>query len=140
MRKFLFITLVFTASSLFASHAATESKLEYQNRFRLMIDYAVRTNEYVRKHLGDKYLVSYAHEMAAKNSDSAEQMSPPKGYAELHPHFLLVLENIEMSFLFASQGKLKRYQHHQKIVRKELQLLETLANRANLALYLWDKF
>jgi hypothetical protein len=115
-----------------------ETKQQYQNRFRLMLDFAVRTNEYVRQHLGDKTLAAYAHRMAEQNASAAEQMTPPSQYALLHPHFLLVLENIERSLYHAAQGRLERYRHHQKIVRKELHVLEGLAERCQLGLYLLD--
>ncbi len=124
---------------LMSSSAFSESKKEYQNRFRLMLDYAVRTNEYVRQRLGDKGLSSYTHAMAEKNATEAERMTPPSKYALLHPHFLLVLENIERSFYFAEKGNLANYRHHQKMVRKELQILEALAEREHLDLYLWER-
>jgi len=127
------------ALALAAGAAGAESKKEYENRFRLMLDFAVRTNEYVRRHLGDRDLSSYAHGMAELNASEAEQMTPPERYALLHPHFLLVLENIERSFHHASRGNLDRYRHHQKIVRRELHLLESLAERERLQLYLWDR-
>ena len=138
MRHKLIVVLGLVALT-YALQVAGETRREYQNRFRLMIDYAVRTNEYVRQHLGDKTLARYAHGMAERNAAAAEQMTPPPQYALLHPHFLLVLENIERSFYFASQGRLERYRHHQKIVRQELHLLESLAEREHLHLYLWDK-
>ena len=116
-----------------------ETKQQYQNRFRLMLDFAVRTNEYVRQHLGDKTLAAYAHTMAEQNAAAAEQMTPPTQYTLLHPHFLLVLENIERSFYHAAQGRLERYRHHQKVVRKELHVLEGLAERSQLGLYLLDR-
>ena len=125
---------------IFAGAAANaETKQEYQNRFRLMFDFAVRTNEYVRQRLGDRRLASYAHVMAEKNAAEAEQMTPPSKYALLHPHFLLVLENIERSFYFAQKGDLLHYRHHQKMVRKELQLLEALADRERVDLYIWGQ-
>jgi hypothetical protein len=117
--------------------ALTENKKEYQNQFRLMLDYAVRTNEYMRQRLGDKALANYAHAMAETNASEAEQMTPPPVFASVHPHFLLVLENIERSFFYVAKGNLAKYRSHQKIVRKELHLLEVLAERENLELYLW---
>jgi len=104
-----------------------------------MLDYAVRTNEYVRRHLEDRNLTEYAHAMADVNVSSAEQMTPPKIYADLHPHFLLVLANIERSFYYASQRRFDRYRHYQKELRKELHLLETIANQKHLDLYMFNR-
>lgn len=118
---------------------AAESKREYENRFQVMLQYAVNINEYVRRHIQDKNLCAYAQEMAATNARFAEQMTPPSNYAELHPHFLLVLENVERSFYFASQQRFERYRHHQKIVNKELSILEALAERAGIEPY-YDRY
>jgi hypothetical protein len=130
--------LVAAAALVAVVRAGAETKREYENRFQMMVEFAVRTNEYVRRHLGDRSLCEYAQEMAAVNAGEAEKMTPPSCYQMLHPHFLLVLENIERSFHFAAQGRLDRYRHHQKIVRKELNLLETFADRQGLRLYMWD--
>lgn len=137
MRRAATRVLVIMTLALVALSAQGESKLEYQNRFKMMIDFAVRSNEYVRQHLSDRTLAAYAAEMAAQNAQSAERMTPPPRYAMVHPHFLLVLENIERSFAYASKGKLDRYRHHQKVVRKELHMLESLAEREGLELDLW---
>ncbi len=123
-----------------ASSARAESKQEYQNRFQVMLDYAVRMDDYVRSHLGDRKLAAYAHAMAERNAMEAEQMTPPEMYRQVHPHFLLVLENIERSFHFASKRQLGDYRRYQKIVRKELRLLEALAEQAHLDLYLWRRY
>ena len=55
--------------------AHAETKKEYQNRFRLMLDYAVRTNEYVHQRLGDKGLASYAHAMAELLPQSRQELA-----------------------------------------------------------------
>ncbi len=119
--------------------AFAESKQEYQNRIRVMFDYAVRMNDYVRNHLGDRKLGAYAQTMAEQNVTQAEQMTPPDPYRMLHPHFLLVLENVERSFHYAAKGDMAKYRRHQKIVRKELNLVEALAEQAKLELYLWGR-
>ncbi len=139
MKKARLVASALIALALVSQTAWGESKKEYQNRFKLMLDYAVRTNEYVRQRLGDKGLASYAHAMAERNAAEAERMTPPKQYALLHPHFLLVLENIERSFFFAQKGELSHYRRHQKVVRRELQLLEALAERERLELYMWGR-
>ncbi len=130
----LVLAIVFTSPMVHG-----ENKKEYQNRFRLMLDYAVRANEYVRQRLGDKGLAAYTHAMSERNASEAERMTPPSKYALLHPHFLLVLENVERSFFFVEKGDLAHYRHHQKIVRRELQLLEALAEREHLDLYMWGR-
>ncbi|MBN2804598.1 MAG: hypothetical protein JXR91_16005 [Deltaproteobacteria bacterium] len=123
----MFIFPVFT-------NAAQTSK-QYETSFKIMLDYAIRINEYVKVNLHDKRLAAYANAMAETNARQAEQMSPPKKFAEMHPHFLLILENIERSFYYASKGQIDKYRNHQKIVRKELGIIEIMADRAGIEPY-----
>jgi hypothetical protein len=133
-------SIALLALGLLASgEARAESKQEYQNRIRLMLDFAVRTNEYVRQHLGDRGLSAYSHAMAERNAIEAERMTPPGKYAVIHPHVLLVLENIERALFFSARGDMARYRHHQKVVRKELHILEAMAERERLELYVWSR-
>jgi hypothetical protein len=119
--------------------ASAETKQEYENRARAMMDFAVRMDGYVRSHLGDKKLAAYAQAMAEKNATEAEKMTPPAPFSMLHPHLLLALENIERCFYFAAKGDIPQYRRHQKMVRKELQLVEALAEREHLDLYIWGR-
>jgi len=112
-----------------------ETKKEYETRFLAMMEISQRLDDTAKLHLGDKGLLRYLHEMAGANVKSAEQMTPPREFALLHPHFLLVLENEERSLFFAMDGKMERYRHFQKLKMKELQLLEEIAANAGLDLY-----
>jgi hypothetical protein len=134
MRRRIAVTVsALIAALLFAAAApAAETNLQYENRFRIMLDFAVRINEYTRLHLQDTRLCAWAHAVALANASEAEQMSPPEVYATLHPHFLLVLENVERCMYYAARRNMDRYRHHQKIVRQELGILETLSERAGI--------
>jgi hypothetical protein len=132
MMRRLILTAIAAVLVALTAPAAAETKGEYENRFQLMLDWAVRADEFVHGHLGDKQLAAYARDMAELNARQAERMTPPQQYAALHPHFLLVLENIERSFHYAADGVMDKYRYHQKVVRKELTLLETLAERNGL--------
>jgi capsid portal protein len=139
MKKITTAAVLATSIMLLCFETGAETKKEYENRLQLMFDFAVRTNEYVRQRLGDKGLASYAHAMAERNAKEAERMTPPAQYTLLHPHFLLVLENIERSFFFVEKGDMSQYRHHQKEMRKEIQILESLADQARLDLYPWGR-
>jgi hypothetical protein len=130
LAAFLALGLV-CASSL----SRAETKKEYETRFLTMMEISQRLDDTAKLHLGDKGLLRYLHELADANAKSAEQMTPPKEYSNLHPSFLLVLENIERSLYFAMDGKMERYRHFQKLKNKELQLLEEIAANTGLDLY-----
>ncbi len=106
-----------------------------------MIDVAVRLNDYVKKHLGDKGVCSYAQGVAEKNVEEASRMTPPPSFSMVHPHLLLVLENMERSFYSASKGDLAGYRKYQKRLRKEMKLLDNVADREKLDLfYSWGRY
>jgi hypothetical protein len=120
---------------LLCASARAETKKEYETRFLTMMEIAQRVDDTAKLHLGDKGLLVYLHDMADANAKAAEQMTPPKEYATLHPHFLLVLENLERSLHFAQDGKMERYRHFQQLKNKEMQLLDEIAASAGLDLY-----
>jgi hypothetical protein len=127
------LALALTGATIAGARA--ETKKEYEARFVAMMEIATRIDDLARQHLGDKALLEYAHAIAATNASEAEQMTPSKEYATLHPTFLLVLENLERSLFYAADGKMERYRHFQKLMRKEQLLLDELADRAGLDLY-----
>lgn len=137
--SFVLGCLLVAAFALRPAAGQAETRQEYENRIRVMMDYAVRLDDYVRAHLGDKKLAAYAQVMAEKNASEAEKMTPPEAYAMLHPHLLLAMENIERCFYYASKSDLGQYRHHQKMVRKELQLIDILAEKEHLDLYIWGR-
>lgn len=137
MKKITNIVVLIVAIGAICSPAVGESKKNYLNRARLMLDLAVRTNEYVRQRLQDKELASFAHAMAEKNVSEAEKMTPPSNFGILHPHLLLVLENTERALAYAEQGELAKYRKYQRTLKKELQLLEAIAQRERIDLYIW---
>jgi hypothetical protein len=128
---------VFLLSSMFYGDQvlAGQTSGQYETGFKIMLDFAIRINEYTRVHLQDNRLCAYSQAMAETNARQAEQMSPPKKFLQIHPHFLLILENIERSFYYASQKRFDKYRHHQKIVRKELRIVEIMADRAGIEPY-----
>lgn len=129
------VAVLALAALLLAVAARAETKKEYETRFLTMMELAARIDETAKLHLGDKGLLRYLHDMAEANAKAAEQMTPPKEYSILHPHFLLVLENLERSLHFAKDGGMERYRHFQKLKNREMQILEEIAANAGLDLY-----
>ncbi|MCU0662871.1 MAG: hypothetical protein MUC50_11170 [Myxococcota bacterium] len=121
-----------------AGPTRAESVKEYENRVTAMIEITVRLDDQARRHLGDLGLLSYTHAVAETNVTEASRLAPPPSYANLHPHFVIVLENVERALFFASRGDMARYRKHNKTLRKEIGILESLAERAGLTFYAWD--
>ncbi|NLN63356.1 MAG: hypothetical protein GX146_10820 [Myxococcales bacterium] len=137
MKKMLAVLLVVVGVQVVAQAAQAQSLRHYENRFVLMLDMAVRYNDYMRQRLEDRRLCAYAQLMTQANAREAEQMTPPPKYEMMHPHFLLVLKNIERSFYFAAEGRMQQYRNHQNIARRELRILEELAQRAGVSIWLF---
>jgi len=137
MKRVITVTLLFLISGTICIETLGQSKKNYLNRARLMLDFAVRTNEYVRQRLMDKELAHFAHTMVEKNVSEAEKMTPPSSLSLLHPHLLLVLENTERALSHAKKGEFAKYRKQQRTLKKELQLLEAIAERERIDLYIW---
>ena len=137
MKKILITSLLLLFSGALSSSALGQSKKNYLNRARLMLDFAVRTNEYVRQRLMDKELASFAHTMVEKNVLEAEKITPPSSLSLLHPHLLHVLENTERALSYAKKEDFAKYRKQLRTLKKELQLLEAIAERERIDLYIW---
>lgn len=137
--KFRALSVVFVVCLGFAvSVAQAETPREYENRIKVMLELAVRLDDYARQNLGDRGLLGYVHAVAETNVGQASRLAPPPAYAALHPHLVIVLENVERALYFAAKGDMGRYRKHIKTLRKEIGLLESLADKAGLTVFAWD--
>lgn len=139
MKKIITASILFLIIGAICPQTFGQSRKNYLNRARLMLDFAVRTNEYVRQRLMDKELAHFAHTMAEKNVSEAEKMTPPSSLSIMHPHLLLVLENTERALSHAKKGEFAKYRKQQRTLQKELHLLEAIAERERIDLYIWGR-
>ncbi len=92
----------------------------YLAQFVLMMDWVNRSVAYVSRHRSDTALAGVAHAVAERLVEKAQRLTPPERLADLHPHFLLALENAERAFHHLSVGAPDRARQHLAVVREEI--------------------
>jgi len=106
-----------------ASPAAATEEPEYLSQFVLMMDWVNRAMAYVPRHTGDRGLAEVAHAVAEVLVEKSQRLTPPERLADLHPHFVLVLENAERAFHYLSTGEGDKAERHLALVRDETRMM-----------------
>ena len=119
--------LLVVALGAAAATSATATPLpNYLAQFVLMMDWVNRAIVYVPRHDDDTALAKVAHAVAETLVEESQRLAPPDELRDLHPHFVLVLENTERAFHYLSQGDEERADRHFAIVRDETRLLRQI--------------
>jgi len=115
-------------------NAGAELRCEYANRFVYVMDWVVKSNNYLREHITDRKLAKYMNEIALRHVEMCRLWTPPEEFRDLHPHFIIMLENAERAFYYAGTGVLSGYRKHHRILRNELRLVDALLDRNRITL------
>jgi hypothetical protein len=119
--------VLFCAALLFGPAPVQATPLpNYLSQFVLMMDWVSRATVYVPRHAADADLASVAHAVAEVLVDKAQRLTPPDEFRDLHPHFLLVLENVERAFHWYAQGEAEKAERHLAVVRDETRLMRQI--------------
>lgn len=117
------LALAFASSALVPAGSAATEQAKYLSQFVLMMDWINRAIVYVPRHEHDTGLADVAHAVAEQFVEKAQQLTPPDELRDLHPHFMLILENAERAFYYLSQGDTDKADRHLALVRDELRVL-----------------
>jgi|GEM_PF-1858300 len=98
----------------------------YLAQFVLMMDWVNRAVIYVQRHEDDPALAGLAHAVAETLVEQSQKLSPPAALRDLHPHFVLVLENTERAFYYLAQGDEQRAERHFAVVRDETRMMRQI--------------
>jgi hypothetical protein len=109
----------FLAVSSVASDASATTKKAYINQYVLIMDFTERAMLWVEKHKDDPALGLAAQEMAETNIKLLQDISPPKEFIEIHPHFISIVENSANAFEAVASGSPAAFYQYKKNVAKE---------------------
>ncbi|MBN1773985.1 MAG: hypothetical protein JXB32_22185, partial [Deltaproteobacteria bacterium] len=87
---------------------------------------------YVPRHDDDTGLAQVAHAVAETLVEQSQKLAPPAELRDLHPHFVLVLENAERAFHYLSQGDGERAERHFAVVRDEARLMRQIQRESGI--------
>jgi hypothetical protein len=99
-----------------------------------LVDGARRLIAFSENNLDDRELLKFAHPLAERYVEMAGHMLPPPRSAVVHPHLLLVVENLERALDSAVAADTAGYQKRIRIARDELANLEAVLKQLKLRL------
>jgi len=109
-----------------ATSAPATPQANYLSQFVLMMDWINRAIVYVPRHEDDPDLADVAHAVAEAFVEKSQRLTPPEELRDLHPHFLLVLENAERTFYYLSQGDSEKADRHLAVVHDETRIMRQI--------------
>ena len=134
----LLITLGLGVSYVCAPHVAAQAEARrdrvYLAELALLVDATRRLIAFSESNIDDRELIKFAHPLAKSYVELASHMLPPPKSAVVHPHLLLVVENLERALDSALANDLVAYQKRIRIARDELANLEAVLKQLKLRL------
>ncbi|NMC70364.1 MAG: hypothetical protein GYA57_09900 [Myxococcales bacterium] len=118
--------LAVAVGGLAARPAPATPQPAYLAQFVLIMDWVNRAVVYVPRHDDDRALAGLAHAVAETLVEQSQKLSPPAALRDLHPHFVLVLENAERAFYYLAQGDEERADRHFAVVRDETRMMRQI--------------
>ncbi|MDB4986249.1 MAG: uncharacterized protein JWN04_1427 [Myxococcaceae bacterium] len=117
-------------------HAQTDARRDrvYLTELGLLVDGARRLISFSESNIDDRELIKFAWPLAERYVEIASHMLPPPKISVVHPHLLLVVENLERALDSAAGADLAAYQKRIRIARDELANLEAVLKQLKVRL------
>lgn len=113
--------------------AAARERL-YLTEVGLVVEGARRLLSFTEHNPGDTDFAKFARSLAERYVELAGRMLPSPKAAVVHPHLLLVVENLERALDAAAAADAAGYQKRIRITREELLNLEAVLKQLKLRL------
>jgi len=117
---------LFVASAAPSPVHADARRREYLARLDLVLDGLVRTMHWVERYRGTSSAVRFAHPLVERYVEMAGRMTPSPDLVALHPHLILIAENVERAVAAAENDDMSMYRQRVRTVRLEMRTLETI--------------
>ncbi len=131
------VSLALVAALAPAVARAEETRRErvYLTELALLLEGARRLLAYSDAHgedHADPELARFAYPLAERYVEMASRMLPSPKLSVVHPHLLLVMENLERALDAAAAAEASSYQRRMRIAREELANLEAVLKQLKL--------
>ena len=119
-----------------SAHAQSDPRRErlYLTSLSLVLDGARRLVGFCESNAGDAEFARFARPLAERYVELANRMLPTPKAVVVHPHLLLVVENLEGALDAAAASDSGGYQKRLRIAREELLNLEAVLRQLKLRL------
>jgi hypothetical protein len=118
------------------AHAQPEARRErmYLAELSMVLEGARRLILWAETYPNDVDFAKFAYPLADRYVEMAGRMTPPGKLAVVHPHLLLVVENVERAVDAAAAGDLPSFRQRMRTVREELSNLDSVIRQLKLHL------
>jgi hypothetical protein len=118
------------------SAAQPEARRErvYLAELCMVLEGARRLILWAETYPSDTDFARFAHPLAERYVEMAGRMTPPGKLVVVHPHLLIVVENVERALDAAGSGDLGSFRQRMRIVREELSNLDGVLKQLKVRL------
>ena len=101
---------------------------------RTVLEGARRVLLFGEAHAADPEMSRFAYPLSEYYVELAGKMMPGDKLKLVHPHVLIVVENVERAFNAASHGDLHAFRQHVRTIREELATLDAVLKHLKIRL------
>lgn len=121
-----------------ASHAQSDAPSRrdrvYLTQLAFVLEGARRVLLFGEAHSADPELSRFVYPLSEHYVELAGRMTPGDRLKIVHPHLLLVVENVERAFNAASEGDQHAFRQHVRTIREELSTLDAVLKHLKVRL------
>jgi hypothetical protein len=131
----LLLALVLTAftPTVQAENNARRGRL-YITELAIILESARRALLWVETYAGDAELAGFAYPLTEQYVVVASRMTPPARLTAVHPHLVIIVENVERALDAAAEGDMVAFRQRARIVREELVTLDAVLKHLKVRL------
>jgi len=122
------------ASGYAQSDAPSRRDRVYLTQLAFVLEGARRVVVFGEAHSGDTELSRFIYPLAEHYVEMAGRMTPGERLKIVHPHLLLVVENVERAFSAAREGDHHAFRQHVRTIREELSTLDAVLRHLKVRL------
>jgi hypothetical protein len=106
----------------------------YMAQLSMVLEGARRLMLWAETYPADTDFARFAYPLSERYVEMAGHMVPPGKLAVVHPHLLLVVENVERAMAAAANGDMPSFRQRTRTVREELSSLDGVLKQLKLRL------
>jgi len=114
--------------------ANSRDRRGYLAEMALVLEGSRRTLSWTERYIHDDRLAQFAQPLAERFAEMVGHMTPPKSLTLVHPHLLLIAENVERAIAAAGNKDLPAFRQRRRVVREEIQTLDGILKHLKIRL------
>ncbi len=117
-----------------AHEAAPRRERVYLTQLSFVLEGARRVLLFGEAHASEPEMARFLYPLSAQYVELASKMTPGERLQLVHPHLLIVVENVERAVNAAAHQHLQAFRQHVRTIREELATLEAVLKHLKVRL------